>query len=340
MADFTKFNELLRANEYTPIQYFSCNKYCNFVKIIHHSSGNIFFLYLSRSYKMTIPEETLNHYVLTREEVQNKEFESKQLNEYYPLIQLKTSETDVFDNMSDKLKTNYKQAITIHTETAMDHVEQMKRIKYCFKTLEYKCTLQTDQHIIVLTQENTIDVYKIENFPRIPTKTFYINVTLEQMYSKINIIHNLVHQVEQEFYNVLNLNQERHKDFFNIHYIEHFIKNNDQLLNKKRKMQSIRQDIVKVLDDLQIKESNVLKKLDLLYSKPSHNIFQDASNSKQKETLETSLEKIKHTKLQVLDRVIQLDSKIKNMYLIIDQLGFNLSLSLNELRNELEMMLK
>ena len=53
-----------------------------------------------------------------------------------------------------------------------------------------------------------------------------------------------------------------------------------------------------------------------------------------------SLEKIKHTKLQVLDRVIQLDGKIKNMYLIIDQLGFNLSLSLNELRNELEMMLK
>ena len=104
-------------------------------------------------------------------------------------------------------------------------------------------------------------------------------------------------------------------------------------------MQSIRQEIVKVLDDLQIKESNVLKKLDLLYSKPSHNIFQDASNSKQKETLETSLEKIKHTKLQVLDRVIQLDSKIKNMYLVIDQLGFNLSLSLNELRNELHKML-
>jgi hypothetical protein len=289
---------------------------------------------------MSIPEETLNHYQLSKEEVQNKEFESEQLNEYYPLIQLKTSETDVFDNMSDKLKTNYKQSITLYTETAMDHVEQMKRIKYCFKTLEYKCVLQTDQHIIVLTQENTIDVYKIENFPRVQTRAFYINITLEQMYSKINIIHNLVQQIEHDFYSVLNLNQTRHKDFFNIHYIEHFIKNNDQLLKKKKSMQVIRQNIVKVLDDLQSKETNVLKKLELLYSKPSHNIFQDASISKQKENLETSLEKIKHTKLQVLDKMIQLDGKIKNMYLIIDQLGFNLSLSLNELRNELEMMLK
>jgi len=340
MADFTKFNDLLRFNEYTPIQYFSCNNYCNFVKIIHHISGNIFFIYLSRTYKMSIPEETLNHYQLSKEEVQNKEFESEQLNEYYPLIQLKTSETDVFDNMSDKLKTNYKQSITLYTETAMDHVEQMKRIKYCFKTLEYKCVLQTDQHIIVLTQENTIDVYKIENFPRVQTRAFYINITLEQMYSKINIIHNLVQQIEHDFYSVLNLNQTRHKDFFNIHYIEHFIKNNDQLLKKKKSMQVIRQNIVKVLDDLQSKETNVLKKLELLYSKPSHNIFQDASISKQKENLETSLEKIKHTKLQVLDKMIQLDGKIKNMYLIIDQLGFNLSLSLNELRNELEMMLK
>lgn len=339
MADFNKFNDLLKTSDYTAVEYFSYNKYCNFVKVIHMTSGKVFFLNISRTYKMSINEDSMNHYRITKEELQNKEFNSKQLIEYYPNIQLETKETDVFDNMSDKLKVNYKQPINIFTETAFDHIEQLKRLKYCFKTLEYKCMLQTDQYLVILNQENRIDVYKIENYPRTEIRTFYVVVSLEQLYSKINLIHNLIGQIETEFYTILNLNQEKHNHFLNTNYVEHFIKNNDQLINTKKQLQKTQHEIAKLLETLQYKESNCLQKLDTILSKPSHNVFQDASLSKQKDEIEIALKKIKTTKLGILDRMIQLDNKIKNMYLVIDQLGFNLSLSLNELRNELYKML-
>jgi SMC interacting uncharacterized protein involved in chromosome segregation len=71
----------------------------------------------------------------------------------------------------------------------------------------------------------------------------------------------------------------------------------------------------------------------------THNMFRDAEQSRKREELENTYKQIHTTKLQLLDKLLKLDTKIKNMYLVIDQLGFNLSLAFNELRNELYKML-
>lgn len=341
MADFNRFNQLLTSNDYNIVEYYSYNKYCNLVKVIHVVSGAIFFISVLRSYRLSIPPEIINHYILIRENSKNREFTSSQLTDYYPMIQLDPLESlePNSEDVTGQIRVSYKQPINIHTSSASDHLDQMKRLKYCFKTLEYKVLLQSDQYIINLNYENTIDIFKVENHPKTNTDTFYVVCTLEQFYARLNFIYDTIRQVESEFYNILDMNQQKHNQYLNTHYIEFFINNNDKLLKSKRKLHETYNHICDLLVKLQDKEMECSEKLTAIKNKSSTNIFKDADHARQKDIIETEYKNIHSTKLQVLDKLLKLDSKIKNMYLILDQLGFNLSLSFNELKNELHKML-
>ena len=339
MADFNKFKKFLQTNDYTVIEYFSYHKYCYLVKVMHVGSGFLYMLNISRNYRIDIPDDTINHYTLSKENIHSKEFTSRQLSEYYPMIQIDPEGEEVIEDISDKLKTNYKQPIVIHNHSAMEHIDQMKRLRYCFKLLEYKLLLQTDQHMIRLTPENSIEVFKIENYPKTKTYAFYIVATLEQMYSRINNIHDTIQTVESEFYSILDLNQEKHNEYLHTNHIEFFIHNNDKLLGNKKDLHRTYGDICKILKQVQEKENECLERLNQLRNTTSSNSFRDADLSRRREELEKSYEKIHTAKLQVMEKLLKLSSKIKNMYLNLDQLGFNLSLSFNELRNELYKML-
>jgi hypothetical protein len=339
MADLQKFNQLLKISDYTVLEYLSYNGYCNFVKVIHVSSGKIYFITVSKNFRLRITEDVSNHYVLTKEDLRTKEFTSSELAEHYPMIQLQNNSEEVVDNISDKLKTSYKQPIALHVSSASDQIEQIKRLRYCFKMLEYKLILQTDQHLIFLNQENVLEIYKIENYPPTQTHTFYIAVTLEQFYSNVNVIHNTVDQVEKEFFSILNLNQIKHNQYLNTNQVNYFMNNNQQLLEVKKKLHETYQEICEMIVKVQLKETQCIDRLSEMRNTNSHNVFRDAEQSRKREELENNYRQIRTTKLQLLDKLLKLDTKIKNMYLVIDQLGFNLSLAFNELRNELYKML-
>lgn len=339
MADLQKFNQLLKLNDYTVLEYFSYNGYCNFVKVIHVSSGKIYFITVSKSFRLRITEDVSNHYVLTKEDLKTKEFTSSELAEHYPMIQLQNNSEEVVDNISDKLKTSYKQPIALHVSTASDQIEQIKRLRYCFKMLEYKLILQTDQHLIFLNQENVLEIYKMENYPRTQTHTFYIVVTLEQFYGNLNIIHTTVDQVEKEFFSILNLNQIKHNQYLNTNQVNYFMNNNQQLLEVKKKLHDTYREICEMIVKVQNKETQCIERMNESRNTTTHNILRDAEQSRKREEMENNYRQIHSTKLQLLDKLLKLDTKIKNMYLVIDQLGFNLSLAFNELRNELYKML-
>ena len=340
MADLNKFNQLLQSNDFTALEYFSYNKYCTLVKVIHALTGRIFFVSIARSYHLAIQQDLVNHYHLVRENPSSKEFTLQQLSSSYPMIHLQTGGDEVIDDISDKLQTTYKQPIVLHNTSIMEHLSQMKRLKYCFRTLEYKLLLHTDQHLLHLENDNTISVYKIENYPKTQLHSFYVVVTLEQLYSKLNVINDIVGQVERELYDILDLNQQKHNQYLTTSHIEFFINNNGRLLNTKRQLHQTYQEICKLLVQVQQKEQTCLDKLKEIRSKGSTgNVYREADMAKHRDEWETHLRTVHGTKLQIMDRLLKLDVKIKNMYMVIDQLGFNLSLSFNELRSELFKML-
>lgn len=339
MADFNRFNQLLISNDYNVIEYYSYNGYCVFVKIIHIISGTIFFVSILRRYRLVVPSNMINHYTLLREDPKSKEFTSAQLNDYYPMIQINPDIIDGSEDVTGQIKVSYKQPISIHKTTASEYLEQMKRLKHCFKTLEYKIVLQSDLYIINLNIENTIDIFKIENHPKTNAHTFYVVCTLEQFYARLNVIHDMINQVEIEFYDILDINQQKHTQYLNTHYIESFVNNNNRILRSKQGQHQTYRDICKLLIKLQEKELACSEKVTKINNRSSNNIFNDATNIKEREQAEQEYKTIHTTKLQVLDKLLKLDSKIKNLYLVIDQLGFNLSLSFNELKNELHKML-
>jgi len=339
MADLQKFNQLLQTNDFTVLEYFSYNKYCTLVKVIHAVSGRIFFVSIARKYHLGIYQDLVNHYHLSRENPHSKEFTSQQLSDTYPMIQLHTNGDEVVDDISDKLETSYKQPIVLHNTSILEHVAQLKRLKYCFRMLEYKLILHTDQYLLHLESDNTIHVYKIENYPKTQQHSFYIVVSLEQLYSKLNVINDIVGQVERELYDILDLNQEKHNQYLTTSYVEFFMTNNGQLLQNKRQLHHTYREICQMLTQVQQKEQSYADRLRALRSKGSSNLYREADQSRQREEAENALRTIHTTKLELMDKLLKLDVKIKNMYLVIDQLGFNLSLSFNELRSELHKML-
>lgn len=339
MADFSRFNQLLSSNDFTALEYYTYNKYCNLVKVIHITTGSIFFITLQRSYKMLIPMDSINHYPLTREDMRNREFTTEQLSDYYPMIQLDSEYINGSEDVTGQIRVSYKQPISLHTISASEYIEQIKRLKYCFKTLEYKILLHSSQYIVNLNSENTIDIFRIENYPKTNVHSFYIVCSLEQFYSKINIIHDIVGQVESEFYNILDMNQQKHKYYLDTHYIHFFIKNNDKLVEIKKQMHTTYKEICSVLAKLERKELKFSERLSEIKNKSSHNIFKDAERVREREQLENEYNKIHELKLKLMDKILKLDTKIKHTYLVLDQLGFNLSLSFNELKNEVSRIL-
>lgn len=337
MADFNNFMSLIRSNQYTPIEYFSLNGYCYFVKIVH-SSGAIYIVNISKNYQLKIPTEMKSNYDIVREDPQHKEFDSEQLNQYYPNINL-ISKPDMLDDVSEQLNSTYKQSIVVNSDI-QNYIEQMKRLRYCFRSLEHKLSIIDRQYIIHLGFDNRIYLYRIENYPKKSYKTFYITFTLEQMYSKINNAHHMVLKVENEFYNILDLNQSKHNQYLSTDYANNFIHNNSSFLQTKRKLLSSKTEISKILMELQQKEDKLIQeyKKSIQSKNDNSNIFREAQNVKIKTEYEKKLNKIILVKDQVFQKIVYLDTKIKDIYLVIDQLGFNLSISLNELRAELQKM--
>jgi hypothetical protein len=340
MADLQKFVHLLKMNNYIVLEYFSYTGYCNLVKIIHTLSGCLFFISISSEYKLKIDDDYINHYILLRENMPHKEYTSQQLSEYYPNIQITPSGEEIIENISDKLAASYKQPIVVPKHSDMEYINQMERLKFCFKLLEIKLILQTNQYIIQLTNDNILSIFKMENYPKTSENKFYMVISLEQLYSKIETIHTTIQQVEEEFYGILDMNQEKHNQYLSTNYIEYFIKNNDKLLSSKQNLHLTYREISKVLQQLQEKETLIHSKLEKLKrTQTGHNIFKEGEILRQKNELEANYKRIYETKLEILDKLMKLNDKIKNTYLVMDHLGFNLSLAFNELKSELYKML-
>lgn len=338
MSELNNLIGLLRDNEYTPYEYFILDNYCFIIKVIH-ISGAYFAIRLSKKYKITIPEDYQNKYIILRQDKPVNSISSKYLTEYYPGIELQMDVADNVGQFNDKMLSTYKQPIIIQSSNSYQGFEQLMRLKYCFQMLEYKLFIQDQFYLSLLTADNTCGIYKIQNYPKTHGRTYFVILTLEQFYSKVKRVHNTIEQVEEEFRHIMDVNQKKHNSWLNTDYVDHFIKSNDKILENKHSLVKTKEEIVKMLADVSITENKLLKEKESLTNRTSHNVFQDAELSTQKEILQTKLEKVHNLRLNLLDKIILLHSKIKDIYLIVDQLGFNLSLSLNELRSELSSML-
>lgn len=331
---YTNLIRLLKAEDYTPYEYFILDNYCFIIKVIH-TSGSFFGIRIPKKYRITVPDELQNKYVISKQESPVNNVSSKYLTEYYPGIELQTNVSEDVGRMNDKIIGSYKQPIVIQSSSSSHAWEQLNRLKYCFQMLEYKMFIQDQFYLSLLTSENTLAIYKIQNYPKTHERIYFVVLSLEQFYSKIKGIHNTIEQIEDEFRHILDINQKKHQTWLNTNYVEHFISNNAKILQNKQIMVNSKQDIIKMLADVSSTENKLLKEKENMGTKTSHNVFQDADQAAQKEILNEKLTKVHNLKLNLLDKIITLNSKIKDIYLIVDQLGFNLSLSLNELRSEL-----
>lgn len=337
MSTFENLTQLLHDNGYIVYEYYSYENYCIFIKIIHFS-GSYFFINISSKYKISIPSDTKNHFHIEKDMQNVKNIKFQDLYENYPTIELSN---DIYiRNISENLQTTYKQPIDINTYKSHICIEQMLRFRHSFKSLEYKLLIQDQSTIVVLNRENKIIVYTIKNHNLSKERTYYILATLEQLFIERNKIHIIINQIEEQFYKILDLNQKKHNHYLNTTYIQHFIANNNLLLINKNKILTTKKEIETVLLNLNTSELKFKEELKIVNKKTNHNIFNDAENSVQKELIQHKLKRIQTLKLELLDKLIFLNTKIKDIYLIIDQLGFNLSLALNELRNEIGIMLK
>ena len=347
-TDLTKFNVLLFSNNYTVIEYFSYHRCCIFCKVLHLDSGRIFFIQINRRYKMLIPqvdntdEPPLKHYPLSKDDQLSKEFTVKELTEQYPLITLENNPKMTIDNIATKLKINYQQPLTLHKSTAWDYLQQMKRIKHCFKLLEYKIVLQTEEYLIVLLEDNSVQVYKIDGYTssaaNCKTISFFITVQLEQFYAKMDSIDKVVRTIENEFYEVLDLNQEKHGHYMTSKSIKYFIESNEEFLTTKQTLHDSYVELGNALKKVIQKEQALENQLFDLQVAPTTNIHKDAEKVKQREELEHGLQLTRQLKDEVFDKLILFDIRIKSAYLILDQLGFDLTLAFNQIRNELKFL--
>jgi ribosomal protein S25 len=112
------------------------------------------------------------------------------------------------------------------------------------------------------------------------------------------------------------------------------------LLENKEKLHAACVELGQTLRKILQREKNLENDLLAVQTRTTSNIYRDTEKVREKDEIEKKIHSTKQMKDTIFDKIIQLDSRVKSIYLIIDQLGFNLSLAFNELRSEVNHILK
>lgn len=321
----SKLQEFLINQDFKPINYFSLNGEYRYIEVFSDKIANSLFIYISSKYKFN--DETAS-YKLKSIDIEDTGTAEDYIDDNS--VSKKYTHTKIninSENVQDTLENNYKHSIDLKDMASDDLLalktgyRQIKRLRYCVETLNYKIGIISKGYLISI-KRNDIECFLIKKYPRDSSKKFFVVIDLENFYKNIDNIHRDIAVVKQSIYTILEKNQEIHIDL-----IDQIIKNKkyisivpEKVSNKKAEYEKMISELYTMLKTLNTKEDSI--KIDMKKS-GAIDIYSDIERAHKRKQMEKELEKVLELKRNVIVSIIENNKKLQDLILTTDELLFD-----------------
>lgn len=330
-----KLVDFLRQHCLLIIDLYCYRGFVRFVKVIH-TNGVLFVIHISREFELTMDPDKLSTVTLKRVHVLDASNNVAPPCDEYMSITLEDGKRYVH-HAKDLLNTRYDQAIVMQQSNIVRSLEQMKRIKACFKETFFKVIIEVDDYLLCLNSDQQIEIFNTE---KTVDQTFFIMCELEYIYKNIGPIFDHVQTVQIKFFGILDGLQQHHYQQVKTELLSDFVHVNQRCHDTKERMKRTFADATGLLRTTYDKEKELEDMLAKLSGGSTSHPFRDMDRLGKKREVEQELLKLSEIKTTVLEKIVSMDKSVKNIYLQIDNLDYQVSLALMDMRNELEKLME
>ena len=251
-----KLNELLDKKGFISRKYYIEGGYCRFIEILSIHTIDSYLLHIPARYNFE-PRVSDRHNVykikalsmIKPDSVEHKyagKLDQTKIASNYNEIELPSQyphqmkDIDSID-MESQLTQQYRRPIILKDVEDRDNLtlqcifRQLKRLQYCVQFLKYRFGIVYRDYLAVLNTDDTIQCFKIRNFPDTDHRNLYITIDLEVFYENSKVLLDDLEQLQNGIRGVLDKNQEvqsKHLDTMLIQQ-QHIIKVLSSLQHKK-----------------------------------------------------------------------------------------------------------
>ena len=353
-----KLIDLLLNKGFYTRSFYKIYNVCAFIEILSSTTGNMYMLYIPSRYTFKIDSKNDNIFDLKAININLENNDSDILREYaekpnsldiedeYKQIYLSNPQLFEGEESAEKfLENKYKKQIEIVENNNSENVDikcilrQINRFKYCVQNVDYRIVLIYKSYMCFLHTEDVLDVYYIQNYPTNNFRKLFVTFDLEMLYNNNNILLELV-QVKNGIEKIIDKNHE-----FHIHNLQNLINNKERSVNyvkaasiKKTNCNIYVEQFSKLLGLLYNNETELEKKIKIINTANSDNLYKDIEYSHQKNKLVKELRHIQKIKSDLIQNIINLKNQSNNISLTIDKILFDNTVLMDRVFKNLDML--
>jgi hypothetical protein len=332
MKGIKKLIDLLKQHHLLLLECYCLEGYLRYIKVIH-TSGILFMIHISKEFQLTVDTSSIT---IRQVNVLDTSHHPPPKVDEYVSITLEDGKRYV-QNAKELLGSQYNHTIVLQHSKVVESLEQMKRMKACFRETFFKLFMEVDHYLICLTSKHEIEMYSSE---RAAETTFYVSCELEYIYKNIQHIFGHVQTVQTKLFAILDHIQQRNCTDVKERLVDDFLHVNQRCQHSKDRIKETLAEAAKLLKTTFDKEKELQSELSQLVSVNSSHPFRDMDRLGKKRMVEQELRKLGEIKKTVLDKIVGMDCAVKHIYLQIDNLDYQVYLALMEMRNQLEKLLE
>jgi hypothetical protein len=335
-----------------PVKFFTYKGDLVFLQTLSLKKGYSFIINIPRKYHFDISKNNFNNvYKLKKlkikpEEILHKHFSPNQLdsNEIYSEIQLiKDFNPDIEDkDLEEKLLETYRKQIFLSNikkdefATIKEIFKQIDRLKYCVQGIDYKVCIIYKNYLVNLSGNGEIDFFLIKDYDKGLYRKLLVSLDFNLLFDNIDRIEEHLTQVVNGFDSILLRSQQSHYNKFLLFMdTTKTIKQKiDEIYSTREKVRGLIKKYEYIIENCNYKQSYFYEKLKIL--QPSDNMSSDLNYFKQKNELETNINKLDNIKSIASEKLVALRDKDSDNILQVDNILFDNIVMFNSILNNLK----
>lgn len=353
-----KLHRLLIEKGFAPVTHFYYQDLCRYIEIVSSESAEHFLLTISSRYDIGAKDSENGYTIKYLEVDSNGRIPEKyatlpdniEMSQMYDEIDLARSQgVDESEDIESKLLDGYKRNIPLSNSSdgnisdLKDIFNQLKRISNCFSGLQYRAAIFHKVWLSVLTSDNEIECYYIKNYSPSETRKFLITIDLENFLQNYAKVASDVDQINQGISRILDKNISSHTRHLyaamqNIPTLASIIQ---KVQVKRNNYASLLAEFSNLLEIGKIKEKELKAQLDsimLARNGDGRNIYGDMDRARLKSGIDREMEKVVRARTEVLDSIMKIKTRDRNLVLVADKILFENVVMLNSVNKNLHFL--
>lgn len=334
-------------NGLVPINYFTYKGDLIYLQTLSLKKGYSFMINIPRKYHFETFEGdnvfSLKRLDITPDQLKNKHVSPEKIDyeKIYSEIKIaKEFNPDIDEKeLEEKLLESYRKQIYLNSSEKEEFTyikeifRQIDRLKLCVAGIDYKISIIYKNYIATLSERGEIEFFLIKDFDKGAYRKMLVSLDLNLFFDNINKLEDHIQQILEQVNSILNKSQESHYFKF-VTFLSTSAKIKERIddINKSRlKINLLINNFENIINECDLKQKILTEKLGLLGK--SQSMTNDLVYYKEKNDLETKINKLNEIKTKSVEKLISLRDKDSDSLLLIDGILFDNIVMFNTILN-------